>query len=393
MCKDYSFKAEIIDLIDSGVEGEYWDFKKLYYDNAHKGDMLHDILCMANTQSEHDGFIIFGIEDRTGAVYGVENDPNRICTENVISFLRDKPFIAGIRPDVQIKTLKYKGHEIDVLVIKNTRNVPYFVSENVAGAKAGCIYTRVGDSNTPANKSADILHVEHLWKKRFGLLSSPLFRFRDMLFDREGWLATETDFDTYYYVNSPEFTLHYAECSDYRVQGNYFFADYWPFHKPKFQDMHLSYFGTVLSKVPIVIVDDGRYSFPVPNATTITFPEIEHTIRYYYYSQESIRYAALVYLEDNNYPDRQPLYNMIPIFRSTDERLAFEDYIKQHNYDYYVDIIKNWKNHFNPDTLYFDWLNIDERCAKSMNDELKWNTLMVNILDGFRLKSEFGKHD
>ena len=391
MHRDYSFENEIIDLIDTGVEGEYWDFKKQYYDNAHKGEMLHDIICMANTQSDHDGYIIFGVEDNNCAVCGVENDPNRKRTEHLISFLRDKPFIAGIRPDVQIKTIKYKQHEIDVLIIKNTRNVPYFVSENTEGVKAGCIYTRVGDSNTPANKSADMLHVEHLWKKRFGLLSSPLFRFRDMLFDREGWMPAETDFDTYYYINAPEFTLNYSECSDYRVQGNYFFADYWPFHEPKFKDMLLNYFGTALTKVPVVFIDDARYAFPVPNATTITFPDTSRGVRYYYYSQETIRYAALVYLEDNNYPDRQPLYDMIPIFQSANERLAFEEYIKQHDYDYYADSIKDWKDHFSPTTSYFDWLNINERCAKFMNDEWKWNTLMTNMLNGFRLRTEFGK--
>lgn len=395
MCKDYSFEQKIIELIKSGIEGEYWDFKYKYYGKTEedKTHLLHDIICMANTQSDHDGYIIFGIDNNTHDAVGVENDPNRLVTENIISFLRGIPFSAGVRPSVQINTIHYQSHEIDVLIVKNTRNTPYFLSKNYNKVLPGCIYTRVGDSNTPINQSADMLHVEHLWKKRLGLLSSPLFRFRDMLLDREGWMATDTDYDTYYYITAPEFTLKYSKSTDYHVQGNYFFADYWPFHEPVFQDMYLYYFGTALTKVPIVLVDDGKYVFPVPNATVITFPDTSHNVRYYYYSEETITFASLVYFEDNTYPDRQPLYDMIPIFHSEKERHAFEDYIKKHDFNYYADIIKEWNDHFHANKSYCDWLTIDEGCAKFMNDEWKWNTLLVNNLIGFRLRSEFSKHE
>lgn len=39
---------------------------------------------------------------------------------------------------------------------------------------ANNIYTRVMDSNTPKNKTAEILHIEYLRKKRFRLLMAPL---------------------------------------------------------------------------------------------------------------------------------------------------------------------------------------------------------------------------
>lgn len=263
MHKDCSFEQEIIELIKSGFEGDYWDFKFKWHGKAteDKERLLHDIICLANTQSDHDGYLIFGIDDSTHDAVGVENDPNRMVTENVISFLRRIPFSAGIRPEVQIKTINYMQHEIDVLIIKNTRNTPYFLSSNFNKVLPANIYTRVGDSNTPINQTADMLHVEHLWKKRFGLLSSPLFRFRDMLFDRDGWAVDETDYDKYYYINAPEFTLQYSKSSDYHVQENYFFADYWPFHEPVFQDMFLHYFGTALTKISIVLVDDGDMLF------------------------------------------------------------------------------------------------------------------------------------
>lgn len=40
-----SFRTEIRRLIELRQEGEYWDFKKEWYQN--KSDLLHDIICMA----------------------------------------------------------------------------------------------------------------------------------------------------------------------------------------------------------------------------------------------------------------------------------------------------------------------------------------------------------
>ena len=65
----------IQDLIDMGVEGVYWDFKLKHH--LKKGDLIHDVLCLAN--AEHDGprFLIFGVEDGDGAVQTIENDTER----------------------------------------------------------------------------------------------------------------------------------------------------------------------------------------------------------------------------------------------------------------------------------------------------------------------------
>ena len=39
---------EIESLIDMHQEGAYWDFKREWYGNNKDGDMLIDIICMAN---------------------------------------------------------------------------------------------------------------------------------------------------------------------------------------------------------------------------------------------------------------------------------------------------------------------------------------------------------
>ncbi len=63
------------------------------------------------------------------------------------------------------------GHEIDVLIIKNSTDTLYFLTDRYFDGsrtvRANHIYTPVGDTNTDIDKSADISNIEHLWKKRF----------------------------------------------------------------------------------------------------------------------------------------------------------------------------------------------------------------------------------
>ncbi len=78
---------------------------------------------------------------------------------------------------------------------------------------------------------------------------------------------------------------------------------------------------------------------------------------------------------------------MIPIFSSDKERIAFEEFLKKKNFMYYMKIVESWKDHFYVCKSQFDWMNLSEESAKSINEDWKWNTLLVNLLDSFRLKS------
>lgn len=52
---------EIDKLILLRQEGGFWDFKREWYSN--NGDMLHDIICMANNLCNHTAYIIIGIDE------------------------------------------------------------------------------------------------------------------------------------------------------------------------------------------------------------------------------------------------------------------------------------------------------------------------------------------
>ena len=105
-------------------------------------------------------------KDKTFEIIGVENDPNRKTQQNIIDFLNTKAFFGEIRPSVELKTINYLKHELDILIVKNTNDTPYYLADKYSDGKytirPNYIYTRIKDTNTPIDKSADINQVECL---------------------------------------------------------------------------------------------------------------------------------------------------------------------------------------------------------------------------------------
>lgn len=85
-------KNEILELIECHTEGEYWDFKQQWHSN--NVDLIHDIICMANSLANRDCYIIIGVEDETYNVLGVSGE-KRKNQQNVINLLQQKPSWAG----------------------------------------------------------------------------------------------------------------------------------------------------------------------------------------------------------------------------------------------------------------------------------------------------------
>lgn len=50
-----------MELIASGKEGVYWDFKQEYSQEAKVIDLIHDIICLANADHDGDRYLIFGV--------------------------------------------------------------------------------------------------------------------------------------------------------------------------------------------------------------------------------------------------------------------------------------------------------------------------------------------
>ena len=81
---------EVLSLIQSKREDEWWDFKQQHHKD--KAELLHDIICMANNRAKRDSYIIFGVEDETFKIVGVENTPNRRNQQNIVEFFTRMQF-------------------------------------------------------------------------------------------------------------------------------------------------------------------------------------------------------------------------------------------------------------------------------------------------------------
>ncbi len=163
---------KIIELIHKGYEGAHWDFKQCYHKN--KAQLIHDIVCMSNVVTDGDRYIIFGVSDPSEGteIIGVEYDDNRREQCGINNLLSSISFAGDIRPIVELKTLIISEHEIDVLIIKDSTDIPVYLSSDYRDRdkclRANYIYSRVGDMNTAINQSTDLYYVEKCGRKDSG---------------------------------------------------------------------------------------------------------------------------------------------------------------------------------------------------------------------------------
>lgn len=337
---------EIMHLVGLKQEGEYWDFKKEWYKN--KPDLLHDIICMANNLSNHDGLIVIGIDEETDySICDVTNDPNRRKTQDIIAFLREKKFAGGIRPTVYVQPISFRKSEIDVIVIKNDRNTPYYLTEQYQGVFANNIYARIMDTNTPKNSSADINIVERLWKKRFGI-DAAVFD-RALLFLQTPCDWVDSDDGKKFYKYAPEFTIEEISAEEHR-NGYEFYLFNQCNYSPRWYDINIYYYQTLLYSLGGVALDGGRCFSSTPLTDGISlYKESYHNldIIYKYFVKDSVEHIVhLFYTTDSMDEERiarQRFLECVLVFESEFERAKFNDFVvanyKKYNTDTFNDLL------------------------------------------------------
>ena len=152
-CKELfidSINRTIVSYVNSKQEASHYDFKQEWHSAGKEADLLHDILCLANNTDNSDAFLIVGVSD-SNEVLGVKEWKK---SNELFDFLRNKPFAGDKIPDIHLHKLYYKYHKIDVVEIKSSKDVPFFLAEKHRDVGIQ-IYTRVGDTNTPKNETAN----------------------------------------------------------------------------------------------------------------------------------------------------------------------------------------------------------------------------------------------
>jgi hypothetical protein len=331
----------ILELINLRQEGGYWDFKKEWYksDNKGKQDLLHDIICMSNNLDSRDAFIIIGVnEDDNYNLRDVSEDNGRKNTQNIVDFLKDKKFAGGLRPTVYVKSYQISGKTIDVIVILNDNNTPYYLTDNFQGIRANYIYTRIQDTNTPIDRSADIDKVEFLWRKRLGLTQTVLERFEIYLEDYENWNDGPYGEMQKYYKYFPEFTIEYMSAKDGRDGYEYYLFSQTD-SSPHWYDIQFKYHQTLLKELLGVALDGGRYFTPCPEIAGITLDKTKNynwDFSYRYFTKGTFKYKIneFFYLQESFSEEysRMDFFEVVLLFETENERMEFEKFVRR-NWD------------------------------------------------------------
>lgn len=328
---ELSLKEEIIRLLSFQQERGYWDFKREWH--AKKGELLHDIICMANNLCNRDGYIIIGVDEEKGyKITDIKEDPNRKNTQKLVDFLKDKKFAGGVRPLVHVEQVSLYQGEVDVIVIENDHNTPYYLTEPFEGLRANHIYTRVMDTNTPVDKSADINNVEYLWRKRFHLDDTPIEKAAYYLKRPQDWSASPIEHElSMFYKYSPEFVLR-REYDETRTGYEFYLLGQMD-PRPHWYTVTLYYHQTALKQFVGASLDGGRCFVIAPNISGISFSKLDTwDVSYRYYEKESLDYTLLCFFGKDKTFEYIYAYDRymkcVLLFDSEAERKQFEQYVE-----------------------------------------------------------------
>lgn len=319
-------------------ESEWLDFKREYSNN--NIDLVHDVICLANAETPKNRLLVFGIADDL-AVVGVEHDAKRKKQSDILNLLRDTPF--NSLPKIILHTVPYEGHEIDILEIENRPEKPYFLKKDKSfqgkTIRAGVVYTRYGDTNTPLQECADELHLERMFRERFGLDKSPLQRVKISLRDVTHWKWGEDENNESYFHDewNPEFTLcrRHTSLDDFKEGWSLSFPD----SKAYKYELLLKYHTTLLKRMYVVSCDGGRYLTVLPSYWLYEDREKQRYYMSYFFVRDSLEYLVnRMILEVYPGQSSRGWLKPFPVFSSKEEaenelRLDFDK--GMHDYIYY----------------------------------------------------------
>lgn len=319
---------EVRQLIASNAEGAYWDFKR--EPHANTAALLHDILCLANSLYPGNKYLIMGVEeiDQRLQITGVDaTDPNRKVQAQYIDFIREQYFAGGIRPEIQLHSVELEGKTVEVLIIFERPYKPYYLTQDYSKqgkiVKANYLYTRVGDTNTPITKSADVQLVQQMWRQRFGLDILPLDRMQQLLRQPAQWYQAPQRDQHSYHQQHPEYRIKFSKPKAFWEPYSYFFTN-----RNSYDGRALcKYQNTTLFEIDYVMLDEMRLTLPAPE---IGHVEVKGDLFHYYYYELDEKQGALLHYLTRGQLIREHRGSLLPFmfFKDRAHRKEFEAYVR-----------------------------------------------------------------
>ena len=384
------------------TEGEYWDFKEKPYfyegqsekdKNKKKGDLLHDVICMANNMSNHDAYIIMGISDHPVKITGVKQFTKKWTQESYQDFLQKLSWAGDCVPSVELRSIN--NGNLEVLVVRKSNKVPFYLTQRYNKVKENQIYVRKGAKNTAIDSQASIDDIEKLFKFRLGIIPFPKERVITYIDDTENWVKMKSSYESisWFYDPFQEFTIDLIDDPQNDELRTPVYALIHPNARSSWQILRLKYHQTILLEFTSHYIDEYRGFSVQPKYNFLKFSngfeDIELNSTYYYYLHDSIE-IKLIYLlkellEQDGEACRRHL-NLIPIFYSNDERKIIEKYIEENRTDILVEIKKESENI----CLGYNYDGDEER-SKWDREEIAVTKVVKKLLNEYRKEQLYAK--
>lgn len=331
-------------------ETDWIDYKREWHKN--KVSLLRDILAFVNTPHTKDCFLVIGVEDKTFDLFDVSSDENRKNNQQMINFLNDKNF-SNEMPKIDVSTLFIDDIEIDVIKIKNTSNVPLYLTEDLRYQdeciKGGQIFTRVGDVNTAKDKTATDYQIESLYKKRFHLSESIHQRYDYLLEQTDDWTYIDSE-GKLLYKYDPNFYIMItpldAEEENSRIKsGDYYswlvesstFPYEWEINH--YHNVYLMYGQHQIYSLKFLFSFDRAMGYLTsPNTGYLKYSDLKYSYNYILQNSREWKFMNLLECSWNNvmgedfqmhhYSNSEALENIV-LYRNEEEK----EYVESH-YDY-----------------------------------------------------------
>ncbi len=288
----------VSNLISKNAEGLWWDFKQKFHDEMF--DLLHDIICLANVIHDGERYLIFGISDDFDVV-GLYAENRSFTQADILDYLRQQPFAENTPPNIKLEFLDYQNQKIAVITIENERVKPYFLTKEIKSRgktlRAGSIYSRIKDTNTPKNSCANPRDIKAMWAERFGLDLTATKRFGLILEDTENW--NYNGIHGAFYALDPDFTI---EVGDTEFEGGQYWWQNAIVEKPIKYNYLLKFKNTIMHEVPVIHFQNENLCIPFPSIEFVTHPEKRDGLNasfycdLFYYQKGTLQYSLFLHL-------------------------------------------------------------------------------------------------
>ena len=147
-------KDIILKHIQNAQENAAVDFKREFYTSLRQSDLPKDVSAFANLQTDEDKYIIFGVDDETREIVGI-NCQSFAKQDDVDSYLEEKiePFPQVSCGLIEIDDGKKIGY---IKVLSTNCNPPYVIKETCGKGnriEKGDIFIRKGSCNKKASRT------------------------------------------------------------------------------------------------------------------------------------------------------------------------------------------------------------------------------------------------